>query len=320
MPVYKSAKYLAEAIESILGQSYGDFELLISNDGSPDASSDIIAHYAAKDDRIVSLHRSENRGVIYTRNELLRHARGEWMATMDGDDISMRDRFERQMEFIREQREYVLIGSAARLIDPDGNPMCVIGQERSHEEIDAWHMSGKSGTAFVSPTSMMRTAAVRAVGGYREHDGCAEDFDLFLRLAEYGKLCTIPDVLMHYRQHFGSLGYDQNRKQREGIRWAVEEAYSRRGLILPQGMFDEPIPNRTASYAYRQWSEWSLRGGNAALARRYGYRAIAHAPWSPRGWRALVKSCAPGMFGSNPSNRSTRTATTAEADSLDKAA
>ena len=63
---------------------------------------------------------------------------------------------------------------------------------------------------------------------------------------------------------------------------------------MPDGIFDERVPNRTPSYAYRQWSEWSLRGGNVGMARRYGLKAISLAPWSPRCWRALALSCVPG--------------------------
>ncbi len=290
MPVYNTTAYLAEAIESILGQTYTDFEFLIANDGSTDGSDDIIAQYAKQDSRIVHLSRTENRGLVFTRNELLDHAQGEWLATMDSDDIALPERFERQLAYIAANPDYDLVGSAAQLIDPEGNPMCEMGVELSHDEIDAWHMAGSSGTAFVSPTAMIRTSALRAVNGYREHDGCAEDFDLMLRLAEKGQLCTMPDVLLLYRQHFGSLGYDSNLQQRNGIRWAVEEAYERRGFPIPDDLFDEPIPNRTESYAYRQWSEWSLRGGNVSSARKYGLRAIARAPWSPRGWRALARA------------------------------
>jgi glycosyltransferase involved in cell wall biosynthesis len=290
MPVYNASTYLAESIESILGQTYSDFELVISDDGSQDDSVAIVEEYAAQDSRIVHFSRKENAGVIYTRNEITNRVRGEWMATMDGDDISLPNRFEVQMAFIDDHPEYDFVGSAAMLMDPDGNLMCEISGLRSHEEIDAWHMAAHSGTAFVSPTSMIRTEALRAVGGYREHIGCAEDYDLFLRLAERGKLCTIPDVLLYYRQHFSSLGYESNLEQRAGIHRAVRDAYKRRGLPIPDSLFDETIPNRTESYAYRQWSEWSLRGGNVETARRYGWKAISLAPWSPRGWRALARA------------------------------
>jgi len=292
MPVYNNSTYLVEAIESILGQTYSDFEFVISDDGSQDDSNEIIARYAAQDSRIVHLSRTENAGVIYTRNELMEHVRGEWMATMDSDDISSPNRLEVQMAFVDDHPSYDVVGSAAMLMDPDGNFMCEISGPRSHEEIDAWHMAAHSGTAFVSPTSIIRTEALRAVGGYREQIGCAEDYDLFLRMAERGKLCTVPDVLLYYRQHFSSIGYESNREQRAGIHRGVRDAYKRRDLTIPDGLLDESIPTRTESYAYRQWSEWSLRGGNVETARRYGWKAIALAPWSPRGWRAWVRAWA----------------------------
>ncbi len=292
MPVYKNALHIAEAIDSILSQTYEDFELIISNDGSPDRCDEIIARFADQDSRIVTMSRAENRGIVFTRNELLDRAQGEWMATMDADDVALPERFERQMAFIDEHPEHDLVGSSAMLIDPEGNSMCEVGGGLTHEEIDRHHMAANTGTAFASPTTFIRVDALRAIGGYREEALFAEDFDVFLRLAEHGTLCTMADTLLLYRQHLGSVGYERNRQQREAVRWAVEEAYKRRSLEVPGGLFSEPIPNRTTSYAFRQWSDWSLRGGNIGMARRYGWRAISKSPWSPRGWRALARALA----------------------------
>jgi len=295
MPVYKNEAHIAEAIDSILSQTYEDFELVISNDGSPDGCDKIIARFADEDSRIVSLSREKNQGIVFTRNELTDHARGEWLATMDADDVSLPNRFEKQIAFIDENPEYDVIGTSALLIDPEGNPMCEMGGGLSHEAIDAHHMKAATGTAFVSPTSFMRISALRAIGGYRDEGRHAEDFDLMLRLSEKGAICTMPDALLLYRQHLGSIGYHFNKDQRAAIRWAVEEAYERRGIALPDGLFDDSASKRTPSYACRQWSEWSLRGGNVGLARRYGWRAISLAPWSPRGWRALARAYMPGV-------------------------
>ncbi len=290
MPVYKNALHIAEAIDSILSQTYEDFELVIINDGSPDRCNEIIARFADQDPRIVMHSRADNRGIVFTRNELLDRARGEWMATMDADDVALPNRFERQLAFIEDHPQYDLIGSSAMLVGPEGNSMCEVGGGLSHEEIDRHHMAANTGTAFASPTTFIRVEALRAVGGYRDKALFGEDFDVFLRLAERGRLCTMQDTLLLYRQHLGSVGYDRNRQQREAVRWAVEDAYKRRNLPIPDGLFNEPIPERTASYAYRQWSEWSLRGGNIGMARRYGWHAVSKAPWSPRGWQALTKA------------------------------
>ena len=319
MPVYRNALHIAEAIDSILSQTYEDFELVISNDGSPDRCDEIIARFAEQDSRIVSLSRPVNQGVVFTRNELTDHACGEWLATMDADDVALPNRFETQLAFIDEHPEYDVVGSSALLIDPEGNPMCEMGGGLSHEEIDGRHMAGSTGTAFVSPTTFIRTSAMRAIGGYRSNGGHAEDFDLLLRLAENGKICTMPDMLLLYRQHLGSIGYDRNKQQRMAIRWAVEEAYKRRGIPMPDDLFDDKIPNRTPSYAYRQWSEWSLRGGNVGMARRYGWRSISLAPWSPRGWRALVRACAPGVRNDIRSNLAAKSEQALQSSILTKA-
>jgi glycosyltransferase involved in cell wall biosynthesis len=294
MPVYKNEAHIAEAIDSILGQTYEDFELVISNDGSPDGCHKIIERFADQDSRIVSLSREKNQGIVFTRNELTDQAKGEWLATMDADDISLPDRFERQMAFIDENPEYDVVGASALLIDPEGNPMCEMGGGLSHEAIDSHHMKTETGAAFVSPTSFIRVEALRTIGGYRAEGRHAEDFDLMLRLAEKGKICTMPETLLLYRQHLGSIGYHFNKDQRNAIRWAVEEAHKRRGVAMPVGLFEDRVPSRTPSCACRQWSEWSLRGGNVGLARRYGLRAISLAPWSPRGWRALAQAYTPG--------------------------
>jgi glycosyltransferase involved in cell wall biosynthesis len=290
MPVYNAGEYLREAIDSILAQSFEDFELIVCNDGSTDGSEAVLQEFADRDSRVLVINRSENRGLIATRNEILEHAQGEYIALMDADDISLWDRFDRQVAFLDANADHVLVGSRIMLIDPEGHPMCVLGIKETHEEIDAWHIEGHSGAAICNPTIMMRTEAVHAVGGYTEGTACAEDYDLFLRLAEFGKLATLPEVHLHYRQHLSSVGYQRNAEQRKAIRYAVEKAYKRRRMTSPVRLHDEVVPNRNSAYAYRQWVEWSLRGGNNENARRHAWKAIGAAPWSPRAWRAFARA------------------------------
>jgi len=290
MPVYNAETYLREAIDSILDQSFEDFELIVCNDGSTDGSEAILQQYANTDSRVVLINHAENRGLIETRNEISRHAKGEFIALMDADDMSLWDRFERQVAFLDENPGHVLVGSRILLIDPDGHPMCTLGIKETHEEIDSWHLEGHSGAAVCNPTVMMRMEAVRSVGGYEDGTACAEDYDLFLRLAELGKLAILPDVLLHYRQHLSSIGYRYNSEQRQAIRVAVEKAYERRHITNPVRLHDEVIPNRNSAYAYRQWAEWALRGGNAETARRYAWKAVGIAPWSPRAWRSFARA------------------------------
>lgn len=289
MPMLNAATYVAEAIESILNQTYDDFELIVANDGSTDDSPAIVRAYAERDPRVILLDRSENKGIVYTRNELLDASTGEFSALMDADDIAIRDRFEKQVAFLDSHPDHDAVGSQVLLIDPEGSPMCTLPIRETHEEIDKWHIEAASGTALCNPTVTMRTEAMRAAGAYHDDTIWAEDYDLFLRMAERGKIATMPEVLLHYRQHFSGTGYARNALQREAIHTCVEKACKRRGIPLTPRVLEERVPTRTASYAYRQWARWAMRGGNRATARKYARKSVWEAPWSPRAWYTLAR-------------------------------
>ena len=118
MPVYNAEKYLSEAIESILQQSFEDFEFLIINDGSTDRSKDIVLQY--DDPRIIYVENDSNMGLIATLNRGIKLARGLFLARMDADDISVKDRFAKQIAFLKNNPNYGLCGSTVRIIDGKG--------------------------------------------------------------------------------------------------------------------------------------------------------------------------------------------------------
>lgn len=289
MPMFNAARYVEEAIQSVLNQTYDDFELIVANDGSTDGCEEIVKLMADSDSRIILLDRSENKGIVYARNELLDASRGEFTAMMDADDIVLPKRFEKQVEFLDEHPDHDAVGSRVMLIDPKGNPMCTLPIRETHEEIDAWHMSVKTGTALCNPTVTMRTEAVRAVGGYHDDTIWAEDYDLFLRMAEHGKIATMPDVFLLYRQHLSSTGYARNHLQPAAIRRSVEKACERRGVRMPEYEEETRFPKRTLAYAYRQWANWSMKGGNLATARNYMTKSLVRTPWSPRSWYLMLR-------------------------------
>ena len=135
MPVYNVEQYVAEAIESILNQTFNNFELIIIDDGSTDASRVIASEYAKKDHRI-RFYSRENRGIVKTRNELLLLAQGKYFAIMDGDDISYPTRLEEQLNFLVNSNDYLIVGCRDLLIDPEGDPIIVINNCLEHLEID----------------------------------------------------------------------------------------------------------------------------------------------------------------------------------------
>ena len=199
LAVYNGQQYLREAIDSILSQTFRDFEFLIIDDGSTDNTLFILNEYARRDSRIKLVTRP-NKGLTYTLNEGIFLARGEFLARMDADDICLPQRFEKQLAYLRQHPECVLVGSRVQLMDPEGLPLREMSQEQSHQEIDDAHLN--RGWPVVHPATMMRLSAIKQIGGYRDEFNTLEDLDLFLRLAEVGKLANLPDVLLRYRPAF----------------------------------------------------------------------------------------------------------------------
>ena len=286
MPVFDTERYLSQAVESILGQTFTDFEFIIINDGSTDGSLAILERYAAQDVRIRLVSR-ENRGIGPTRNEALSMARGEYFGVMDADDVTMPERFARQVEHLRSTPDCVAVGSRVRLIDPEGAPIREMCSETTHEAIDGAHMAGRGG-ALAHPASMIRRSVIESLGGYREQCEPAEDYDLFLRLAECGRLANLPEVLLEYRQHLGSAGYARRRRQREGATLALADAHARRGLILTGRPFEDVGEGPTASDHHRKWAWWALEAGYVATARKHALAALKRAPLSGQSWRTML--------------------------------
>jgi glycosyltransferase involved in cell wall biosynthesis len=203
MSVYNNAEYLALAIESILAQSFGDFEFLILNDGSTDESGAIIDRYAAQDSRIRPIHRA-NKGLIVSLNQLVEESRAPLIARMDGDDVALPDRFERQIAFLHNNPDYGVTSSWTLDIDANGNPFAVTGKEPpvTHDDFLA---AIDEGPLLCHPSVLFRRDLVQQVGGYHAAFKHCEDYDLWLRLAAVTKLGSIPERLMRYRHTEGQV-------------------------------------------------------------------------------------------------------------------
>ena len=286
-PVYNGGKYLDAAIESVLSQTFRDFELLLLNDGSTDGSLNRLEYYASQDVRC-KVHSSANRGLVDTLNKGIRLAVGDILIRMDQDDISRPDRFEKQMRYLEEHPDCVLVGSRVLLIDPDGLPIREMGDRMVHEEIDeglSW------GGAFIfHPAIAMRKSAVLQIGGYRAENEYADDLDLFLRLAEVGRLTNLPDMLVQYRQHSASMSYVGRERQFKSIIAAINDARHRRNLkpdpkLSKRWTSESPTP--PLSEVHRKWGWWALASGNLATARKHAWKALMKNPFS---WES-IKLC-----------------------------
>jgi glycosyltransferase involved in cell wall biosynthesis len=290
MPVYNGAPWLEASIESILGQTRGDFEFLIIDDGSHDASVDIVRGYAARDVRIAFIAR-ENRGPIVTSNELTDRAQGRYIVRMDQDDISRPTRIEKQIAYLDAHPDVLAVGSRLLLIDPDGLPMLEAVDTFDHDAIDEGNLSGHGAAIFHASTTMRRDAMQR-LGGYRQQYASAEDLDLYLRMAEVGRLANLDDILLDYRQHLGSVGHARREAQVRATRGCVAEARQRRGLpALPSELSaDKADGYANAGVVHRKWGWWSLGGGHPSTARKHALQAIRHEPFEFENFRLLACS------------------------------
>ncbi|HRK34140.1 MAG TPA: glycosyltransferase [Candidatus Hydrogenedentes bacterium] len=284
-PVYNNASYLPEALDSILGQTFSDFEFILVNDGSTDNSLEVLETYARRDPRI-RISSRENRGYISALNEGLAMARSEFIARMDADDVALPGRFEKQMNYMNAHPECVVVGGRVLLIDSDGMPLREMCTETEHEEIDAAHLAGRGGT-IVHPAMLARRAAIDAIGQYSNAYPWAEDLDFFLRLAEVGKVANVPDIILRYRQHLSSIGYSKSELQQKSTVAVVRDTLVRRGLPVPPELGKTPITTVTIAQSHRKWAWWALSAGNVSSARKHAMRAWRMEPLSPESWRTV---------------------------------
>jgi glycosyltransferase involved in cell wall biosynthesis len=197
-PVHNGEPYLAEAIDSILGQTFGDFELIAVDDGSTDNSRRRLDDAAARDAR-VRVVAGQEPGLVGALNLGLSLARGEFIARMDADDISQPGRFALQVSYLRDNPDIAVVGSAITLIDASGVVVREISYPLAPADVERFLM--EIGSALAHPAVMARRKVMLSVGGYRKLFQHSEDYDLWLRMAERYSLANLPDRLLRYRQH-----------------------------------------------------------------------------------------------------------------------
>lgn len=205
MAVYNGERFLRPAIESILAQQFSDFELIVVDDGSSDGSVAIANEMANSDSRIIVL-RAAHGGIAAATNLALAHARGAFFAPMDQDDVALPDRLTRSVQYLDANPLVGAVGGAARLIDETG---AFIDAGQSSTPSPNPDEELKWSCSLLHPSCMMRTELVRAVGGYRSVLPYAQDYDLFLRLAERSMLANLADTLLHKRRHSRQVTQDK---------------------------------------------------------------------------------------------------------------
>ncbi len=276
MPVFNGAKYLRQALASIRWQTFTDWELVCVNDGSTDASGEILRQFAAEDARIRLLEQ-ENRGIVGALNRGVQAARGPWIARMDSDDIALPQRLATQHEFVQQNPDCLAVGSDVLLIDPQGSPVREERYATTHVEIEHNLLTRQAGS-LAHPAVLMHRDTVIELGMYRQKFQWIEDADLWLRLARHGRLANISHVLLHYRLHAQSISATRQAEQQQRMWQMLAEAHSERGLPAPAPL---ALPRRKRrSTAVGKWARQAARAGYIRTALTNLRHQIAAEPFS----------------------------------------
>ena len=209
MPVYNGEKYLKNAIESILYQTFKDFEFLIIDDGSTDNSVEIMGSF--NDARIRIERNKINLGLIKTLNKGLKLSKGKYIARMDCDDISLPKRLSTQINFMEKHPEIGVCGSWVKIIGLEKK--FINKYPKKHEEAKAYLLFN---TPLAHPSVIMRKEVIEKYKlEYDENYKHAEDYELWSRIINYSKISNIPKVLLHYRMHPESVSKKNSSEQVE---------------------------------------------------------------------------------------------------------
>lgn len=196
LPVYNAERFLALSIESILSQTFRDFELIVIDDCSSDGSWEIIKEYAGQEGRIIAVKNDVNLNLTATLNNGIAMAKGEYIARMDHDDISFPDRLEKQVNFLDEHRDVGIVGGDIEIIDEDGN---VFGRRQYNHADQAIREKIFWYSPFCHPAVMIRRKTLDEAGYYDHRYAPADDYELYFRLGMKSRFANLGSSVLRYR-------------------------------------------------------------------------------------------------------------------------
>ncbi len=252
MSVYNDAAYLVEAVDSILSQTFTDFEFIIVDDGSQDESRAILEDY--DDARIQLLTNSQNIGLTRSLNRGVAVSTGQYIARQDSDDISASNRFEQQVAFLDAHPKAGLVGSWANVIDTDAHEVALFSPPSLHRLLKEELLYQN---ALCHGSVMFRQDAIQQVGSYNEAFTLAQDWDLWLRIAERWTVHNLPEPLYHMRSRATSLTRTRSNEQLHFGRRAVAAARCRR---LEEGGLSAVSDHTLARHLFFLGTEYIAEG------------------------------------------------------------
>lgn len=297
MPAYNAEMYLREAVDSILSQTYSHFELIIVNDGSTDGTADILEHYR-KFDKRVRIITQKNKGLVVTLNDTIRqHAKSNYIARMDADDISLPRRFEWQIAAFKANPKVVLVGGSFEIMNE-------FGEFQYNDLVPSRDADIRRMLHLYNPLAhgsvMFKRDAFEKAGGYSDKVGPTEDFDLWCRLAHVGEVAGIPHAIFRWRQNPQGITNSNNglmvRKTREyvesmwrdfpldvintrtlrAITMPYVEAYGDRGANIKRVILDNNCQIAIKMMARRRIAAGLRQYFAVALVGRSGLRVCYH--------------------------------------------
>jgi glycosyltransferase involved in cell wall biosynthesis len=252
MSCYNSQEWLADSIESVLSQTYEDFEFVLVDDGSQDSTPHIISRYRKLDSRIKVISK-KNTGLPDSLNVGISEASGEWIARLDADDTCEPDRLEKQIEFVAVNPQVVLLGTSYSEVDTNGNVL-KIHSYPNDDRILKYNLQRLR--QFLHHSSVLYPAgAVKRVGGYRPRIRLAEDLDLWLRLASRGQFACLGEPLVHVRTHPNQISHAASGKSQltDGMIAIISH-------LLTIDSVEDPveIEDNHAWQFFREWVEMKI--------------------------------------------------------------
>lgn len=302
MPVYDPPlPMLDRAVESVLAQTFRDFEFLMINDGSSDESVRARLDWWASKDVRVRLYHEPHRGVPATSNRGIELARGEWIARQDADDWSEPERLFRQAGFLLEHPEITLVSADTESHSADGALLWRLRLPHASAELERalW-----KGNPFVHGSTMFRRRTAIEIGGYREAFPCSSDYDFLWRLTEAGGAVNLEQVLYHYRYTGGSIS--ARRAAGQALVHPAAQILARarrRGEVENVAAALAEAESRTGSLAFRallKQADHVMLAGDFSGARTAYFDVLRSHPWSGLAWAKTLRL---GIFRAIPAAR-----------------
>lgn len=211
MPAYNAEKYISEAIESILNQTFKDFEFIIIDDGSKDKTWEIVQDYAEKDERIVAVRNEKNLKICKTLNKGVKISKGKYIARMDSDDWSYQDRLKKQIDFMESHLNVVVSGGHVEVSDENLSILYLKKYPLLDKDIRKKMFIYNP---FTHPCVIFRSDVIKTENPTYDHSFYdAEDYDLYFRLGKKGEMANIKEILLKYRVSSGSISFKRHVRQ-----------------------------------------------------------------------------------------------------------